>query len=90
VFDPPLVLPKPGTYEFAIQGESCGEAFDLACSCSDEYPLGQLWQHGRNFECELAAPDPVPSYDLFFSVEFCSSVTPVLPRTWGAIKASYR
>jgi hypothetical protein len=62
VFDPPVVLPKPGTYEFAIQGEYCEEAFDLAFSCSDKYPLGQLWEHGRNFECILAGyPTPLPT-----------------------------
>jgi hypothetical protein len=84
-----LVLPKPGTYEFAIQGEYCDEAFDLAFSCSDKYPLGQLWEHNRNSKCILGNPTRLP-YDLFFSVEFCSLATPVLPRTWGAIKASYR
>ncbi len=89
VFDPPLVLPKPGTYEFAIQGEYCDEAFDLAVSCSDKYPLGQLWEHNRNLECILGNPRRLP-YDLFFSVEFCGAATLVLPRTWGAIKASYR
>jgi len=91
-YDPPLVLPHKGYYEFAIQGDSCGAFFDIACSCSDGYQNGQMWYHGRVISrCHLrSAPQPYPSQDLFFAIEFCSASTPALSRTWGAIKARYR
>jgi len=91
-FDPPVVLPYKGYYEFAVQGDSCGAFFDVAGSCSDEYPNGEMWYHGRVlYDCHLrSGPQPYPSLDLFFAIEFCSASTPALGQTWGAIKARYR
>jgi hypothetical protein len=95
VFDPPVVLPAPGEYEFAIQGDQCGGVFDLASIDGDgsTYPSGVLWYHGRQAShCSgipAPYPDRYPNSDLAFTVEFCPA-TPVRPTTWGRIKAVFR
>jgi hypothetical protein len=95
VFDPPVVLPAPGEYEFAIQGDQCDGVFDLAGNESDgsAYPSGVFWLHGRQatycYGIPSEYPDRYADSDLAFTVEFCEA-TPVTPTTWGHIKALYR
>jgi hypothetical protein len=92
-FDPPLRLPSPGEYEFAIQGDGCRGVFQIVQNCSNAYPSGMLWVHDRvTFPpCHLrGGPASYPTADLVFTVEFCQSTVPTLPVTLGKVKAIYR
>jgi hypothetical protein len=92
-FDPPVVLPGPGEYEFAIQGDQCAAFVDMAANCNDPYPLGRFWDHGRVLypPCHLARyPLGDPTWDMVFSVEFCGVGVPTQRQTWGEVKAVYR
>jgi hypothetical protein len=92
VFDPPVQLPSPGTYELAVQGDYCNGDFLIASDGNDDYPDGVAWKHHREEYClYYPAPFPTayPNVDLPFRVEFCTDGTPARPTSWGHIKALY-
>ena len=92
-FNPPLVLPHRGTYEFAFQSRPCGSSFFFIYNNTNALPQGSLWWHGQtsNSGCRLrTGPQEYPTQDLVFEVEFCQSATPTLSETWGHLKHVYR
>jgi hypothetical protein len=96
VFDPPVVLPMPGEYEFAIQGNNCQGYSGFSTNDSDGhyYPDGTFWDHGRQaFSCTgypRAFPTQYSNSDMVFTIEFCTTPTGARPVSWGQIKALYR
>ena len=93
-FEPPIALPRKGTYFFAIQ-ERVGGFFDLlAVRDADPYPHGSAWRTARSWlnGCFLApGADRLIANDLVFTIEFCkSTTTPVRSTTWGKLKVIYR
>ena len=94
VFDPPVQLPGPGTYEFILNSTPCGGGWwdILAHHGGEIYPGGILWAHSRSVYVDcLPRLFPAPQdADLVFKIEFCDTVTAVRQRTWGAMKARYR
>jgi len=93
-FDPPVQLPGPGLYSFAVQPDPCDGFFDiLAHDGGGVYPEGQPWLHSRSVfsGCILRSfPSPQPQFDLVFSVEFCKSTTATISTSWGRLKTLYR
>ncbi len=93
VFNPPIHLPSVGTYELAVQADSCFGNFLVAGDLNDDYPDGIGWYHGRENFCEYkprSQPEALPDRDLNFLVEFCPPETPAHPTSWGRIKSLYR
>jgi hypothetical protein len=96
ILDPPLPLPRPGTYAFFLQAEGCtgGSVWYIAASNLNPYPDGSYWLTGRvdSTPCHLRAVDGGSDIvDLLFDIEFCSSgVTSSHARSWGALKVIYR
>jgi len=94
VFNPPVVLPRPGYYAMFFQGEDCydGEPWRLLFSEHDDYPFGILWITGRSeISCHLAPPDGGGDLDdLIFEIHFCDQSTPTRRQSWGKLKALYR
>jgi hypothetical protein len=94
-FDPPVVLPRPGTYVFFLAMDPCLVYFDVLSTGEDRglYPDGILWLSGRTGGCDLSGQyaDAFPRADLIFKIEFCrSATTPVRPTSWGKLKVNYR
>lgn len=95
VFDPPVALPRRGTYAFFLQREYCdtGET-DLIVKTDDPYPFGIYWITGTVafLPCHLRAVAGGEDYtDLAFEMEFCvDDATPTLRWTWGELKIKYR
>jgi len=93
VFDPPITLPAPGRYHFAIQTDPCDGVFYFPLNPVNAYPDGGTWWYAQSFSspCHLR-PNPVDNgtVDLAFEVEFCGPVTPAHRPTWGEVKAAYR
>jgi hypothetical protein len=95
VLDPPLALPRPGTYAFFLRTEFCSPAsWFIVANNTNPYPDGAFWLTGRvdNPPCHLrpvvASSDVV---DLLFDIEFCTSrVTAARAGTWGDLKVLYR
>ena len=96
VFDPPVILPRAGHYEFAVQPAPpyCDFGSCLLGDTRDPYPEGAAWKHRRSFpefDCPLASVEPpTPVDDLIFEVEFCVAATPVRRSSWGSLKIRYR
>lgn len=94
VFEPPFALPARGKYEFAIQSNPCDGFFEMLANHDNAYIDGSMWLHGRTVfsGCNLRNyPNELPGiYDLIFEIEFCSTVTPARPETWGRLRAIYR
>ena len=96
VLDPPLVLPHPGHYEFAVQTAPpyCDWATCLFGDTRNPYPEGAAWEHRRfdpYLDCPLwSARLPNPDDDLIFRLEFCELPTPVRRSSWGELKVRYR
>jgi hypothetical protein len=96
VFAPPVILPAPGEYEFAVMLENCPfgpSSLSLDYGDGTDYPQGMHWDHRRQvYTCGPPRSDPIPhpESDLIFTIEFCRTETPVRPTTWGQIKALYR
>ena len=97
VLDPPLVLPRPGRYEFAIQVAPpvCDGSTALLGDTLNSYPDGGRWYHPRSnpyFGCLLRGAEPTnPGDDLVFELEFCGPPpTPVRRTSWGDLKVRYR
>ena len=93
-FDPPVALPRRGTYFFAAQ-DWCGGHWGLLRTDSSAYAGGIAWKSGITcFDeggCSLwRRPDPFELIDLVFTIEFCQTATPVLPASWGKLKVTYR
>jgi hypothetical protein len=92
VFNPPLVLPRPGKYEIAFQASSCAASFYFIYAYNNPFPDGTLWWHGQTALslCRLRTdPTEYPLQDLVFQVDFCQPTVPVRRETWGYIKAVY-
>jgi hypothetical protein len=94
-FDPPVILPRPGTYAFFVCQDPCLVYFDVLTTAEDVglYPDGISWCTERSAACNLYGtwPDPFPRGDLIFQVEFCRDApTPVRGATWGEVKVLYR
>ena len=96
-FDPPLSLPRPGTYEFAVQSDPCYGIWDILSvdgrtNGRDDYPSGYAWAHSRSDEpCFLRSqPDPYPATDLCFKIRYSGGITPIRQSSWGQIKVLYR
>ena len=81
VLDPPLVLPGPGHYEFAVQeaDPDCYAGASLVADDRDRYPEGAAWIHARTYpDCYLKhARATTPGLDLIFEVEFCATTVGV-------------
>jgi hypothetical protein len=91
VFNPPLLLPRSGTYEAAVQANPCDAVLQFLFSMQDDYPGGQIWFHSRTSTCTLrAGPTTTPTQDMIFSIEFCGPSTPAQRASWGRLKAAYR
>ena len=94
VLDPPLVLPGPGHYEFAIQVAPpvCDGSTALLGDTLNSYPDGGTWRHHRTYpNCYLTVASPGNAGDdLVFELEFCEMPTPVRRTSWGELKARYR
>jgi hypothetical protein len=94
-FDPPIALPHRGRYYFTAQ-DWCGGNWSLLASTTDPYTGGQAWRSGITcFDpegCNLyRTPQGFASYDLVFTIEFCSTeVTPLHRGSWGRLKVIYR
>ena len=95
-FDPPVTLPRPGTYAFFLQGANCtpGSVWYIAASNLNPYHDGSYWLTGRvdSSPCHLRAVDGGSDVvDLLFDIEFCSSgATATSVRSWGELKVIYR
>jgi hypothetical protein len=95
VFDPPVALPRPGRYEFAVQPAPpyCDFGSCLLSDTRNPYPDGGAWEHHRSFPewctLEFVRP-PVPNNDLILGVEFCDAPTAVRRPSWGNLKMRYR
>ncbi len=92
-FNPPLQLPGPGRYWFAIKEGWCSAAFQLLAQNTNSYAYGAAWQTTPDVYCEGVgfAPDSYGGgFDLIFNVDFCAADTPSKQTTWGAMKAHYR
>jgi hypothetical protein len=98
VFDPPVILPGPGSYEFVVvvapdpPDYSCDGATTLLGDTLDPYPGGAAWRHVRTYPlCSLGGPRlDAAGEDLVFQLEFCEESTPVLRSSWGSLKVRYR
>ena len=98
VFEPPLRLPKLGTYEFAVQSDPCYGIWDILGADGrydgrDRYADGHLWGHSRSTDepCHLRTrPASYPAGDLCFKIRYCSDATPAKRSTWGSLKVIYR
>ena len=89
-FDPPLALPRAGTYEAAIQAYPCSGVIKYLRTVDDEYPDGKVWSHSQISPCSLrSGPGAVPSVDLFFRIVFCQAPTSSRQATWGEVKSIY-
>ena len=96
--DPPLALPRPGHYEFAVQTTPpfCDFGGSMLADTRDLYTDGAAWEHNRSFfgynDCPLVVAQPLypPSTDLIFRLEFCEAPTPVRRTSWGDLKVRYR
>jgi hypothetical protein len=96
-FDPPVRLPRRGTYAFFLQvpQSQCPGYFDVLGREDDLenfYPEGQVWLSRRTDACTLRSnPDSFPNADLIFTIEFCRETpTAVRHGSWGRIKSMYR
>jgi hypothetical protein len=92
-FNPPIVLPSPGNYHFAIQTVPCNGFFFFSLNSANAYPNGGTWWYNQNMftACHLRPnPEDNGPVDLVFEVEFCGPTTAVLRPSWGRIKATYR
>ncbi len=93
VFDPPLRLPRPGTYEFAVQSDPCDGIWDiLDVGKRGDYLEGNLWLHSRSIDsdCPLRSRPAPYGGDLCFNVRFLVPTTPVKRTSWGSLKRGYR
>lgn len=94
VIDPPLVLPRRGTYAFFLQAEEChqAEAFRVIANDLNPYPGGSNWLTGRaDAPCFLGDVEGGDPADIVFDVVFCrSTMTGALRQSWGKTKAKYR
>ena len=95
VFNPPVVLPRPGTYAMFFQGEDCydGEPWRLLFDTNNRYPFGISWITGHStISCHLAPPaGGADNYDMIFEIHFCSDrATPTKRGSWGRLKMLYR
>jgi hypothetical protein len=92
VFNPPLVLPHPGKYEVAFQGNPCGSSFFFIYANNNPFAEGTLWWHGQTSGsgCRLRRdPTEYPIQDLVFQIDFCQPTVPARRETWGYIKGVY-
>ena len=91
VFDPPVALPRPGLYYFALTADPCFGFWDILQDDRNDYPDGEVWENGRTTDCHLRIqPSAFPSVDLVFTISFCHAPTPTLGTSWGALKTLYR
>lgn len=95
VLDPPVVLPRPGQYYFAVQDYCGSSSLVLLRDSTNSYPGGHIWKNDITcFEaCSYlrAFMLSFPDEDLVFTVEFCGDApTPVRGRSWGELKIKYR
>jgi len=95
VFDPPVVLPRPGTYAMFFQAENCydAEPWRLLFSWNNDYPYGILWVTGHSqLSCRLPPPaGGGDNDDLIFEIHFCDDrSTPTRHESWGRLKVLYR
>ncbi len=91
-FDPPIALPRPGKYCFALKQYTCDSAFRLRAKISNPYPDGMAWDIGNTWNCVGVgvARNEDPNLDLVFAISFCDTGTPARPKTWGELKVRYR
>jgi hypothetical protein len=96
ILDPPLTLPRRGTYAWFVQPENCapGAVWYIVGNDSDPYPGGLYWITGRvtSSPCHLrGVAGGENNTDLLFDIEFCDThSTPILGPSWGAVKVIYR
>jgi hypothetical protein len=82
-----------GQYAFVL-APACdrGAVGYILCDTRNGYPDGIYWITHRGGDC---VPSPVAgggdNDDLCFRAEFCGAeTTPVMRKSWGAVKAIYR
>lgn len=93
VFSPPLQLPRPGFYSFAVQGSPCGRLINIMFADGNPYGGGSVWVHHQtnSASCFLShLLKGLPNSDLVFAVEFCTPGVPAEATSWGRIKSLYR
>lgn len=93
VFDPPVELPHPGQYFFALGFPDCFCAMYLITDTHNPYPQGQPWYiFGNRYACGVPMHPSLdwPNWDMAFRVELCDPTTPTKRRSWGELKLLYR
>jgi len=86
VFDPPVALPRPGLYYFALTADPCFGFWDILYDDRNDYPDGEAWENGRTQDCHLRIqPTGFPSVDLVFTIAFCHATTAVKGTSWGGL-----
>jgi hypothetical protein len=95
-FDPPLALPKAGSYYFDVNEENppdpCIGVVRLLGDTRNDYVYGGAWKTGIS-DCNGQGPGgPFPNnprLDMVFEITLCDTNTPTRLRTWGELKARY-
>lgn len=92
VFDPPVVLPGVGTYEFGLRSDPCDSWWDIRAAEPSVYADGSAWDHSRSLitNCPPRIFPGRLAGDVIFKMTFCSHTTPTKSTTWGQLKAIYR
>jgi hypothetical protein len=89
-FNPPFAVPRRDTFAVNFISDPCIDIFDLHVAKDTPSVGGSLWLTSR-FGCgRRTFPIHHPELDLCLKVEFCDTVTPTRPFTWGRLKLRYR
>ena len=93
VFDPPLALPRRGSYFADFYVADCFGIIHMLASNTNPYSDGQVWfTFGNRYACGYPThpEDRGGNLDLAFRVEFCGGTTGTRHPSWGQIKVIYR
>lgn len=93
VFDPPMVLPGIGRYFFDVNENACLGDIRLLGNRTNAYTGGGAWKTAPS-NCDGRGPGGVEfndsQLDLLCEITYCDLATPVVRRTWGAVKQIFR
>lgn len=92
-FNPPLALPRRGTFAFAMKDndEFCRGGITLLFDSLNTYAAGNAWKIAAADYCLLGlGVFPYPQRDFVFGIEFCSGVVDARRTSWGRVKSLYR
>jgi len=89
---PPLSLPSPGYYAFALKpGTDCSGGFSVMIDSTGSYAGGDAWHITPDFDCiGLGSYQRTAVGDLIFEVEACETAVDAKRTSWGALKRLYR